>query len=81
MSFKEGGVEVHRNNNLLYFNKGRIFVTVKTVFAISEFYDSIYSEITEYEDGILAKGTLTVPSGSEAYAVTAMNDVVMKRIV
>ena len=81
MSFKERGVEVHKNNNLLYFNKRPIFVTVKTVFAISGFYDSIYSEITEYEDGILAKGTLTVLSGSEAYAVTAMNDVVMKRIV
>lgn len=65
LSFHEGGVEVYKNNNLLYYNRRPIFVTVKTVLAISEFYDSIYSEIIENEDGIYAKGTLTVPSGSE----------------
>ncbi|MGB8452536.1 MAG: hypothetical protein WCD89_09395 [Anaerocolumna sp.] len=63
--FKEGGLEVQKNNELLYYNKRPMFVTVKTAFAISEFYDKAYSDITVSDDKIIAKGILTVPSGSE----------------
>ncbi|MFC5449864.1 glycoside hydrolase family protein [Paenibacillus aestuarii] len=63
--FKDGGIEVQKNNIPLYFNKRPMFVTVKTVFAVSEFYDTAYSEIEDSGDKIIAKGTLIVPSGSE----------------
>jgi hypothetical protein len=65
LSFKDGGLEVQKNGKLLYFNKRPMFVTVKTVFAASEFYDNAYSEIDFSGDTIIAKGTVTVPSGSE----------------
>lgn len=42
-----------------------MFVTVKTVLAISEFYDKAYSKISEEGDIVKAEGTITVPSGSE----------------
>jgi len=65
LSFKEGGVEVQKNNKLLYFNKRPMSVTVKTVLAVSEFYDEAYSEIAISSNIVIAKGILTVPSGSE----------------
>src|SRR3954453_7051370 len=65
LSFKDGGLEVQKNSKLLYFNKRPMFVTVKTVFAVSEFYDNAYSEIDVSGDTIIAKGKVTVPSGSE----------------
>lgn len=63
--FKDGGFEVRKENKLLYYNKRPMFVTVKTVFAISEFYDDTYSEVTYSGENILAKGLLTIPSGSK----------------
>lgn len=65
LNFKNGGLEVQKNNKLLYINKRPMFVTVKTVLAVSEFYDKAYSEIAVSGDKIIAKGILTVPSGSE----------------
>lgn len=65
LSFIEGGLEVRKRNSLLYFNKRPVFVTIKTVSAISVFYDNVYSEITESEDKVIAKGILKVPAGSE----------------
>src|SRR5690606_9277606 len=43
-------------------------------FAISEFYDGAYSEVTQHDDLIEAKGTLTVPSGSQ-FAFTDLYEV------
>lgn len=65
LSFKNGGLEVHKNNALLYYNKRPMFVTVKTYLTVSEFYDKAYGEIVQSADKITAKGTLAVPSGSE----------------
>jgi len=67
LSFIDGGLEVRKNNNLLYFNRRPMFVTIKTAFAVSEFYDGSYDEVSAFNDVITAKGTLTVPSGSEFY--------------
>ncbi len=65
--FREGGIAVNKNNKLLYYNKRPMFVTVKTVLAVNEFYEDAYSEITISGNKIIAKGTLKVPSGSEFY--------------
>ncbi|CAM3556625.1 hypothetical protein PALU110988_28710 [Paenibacillus lupini] len=74
LSFKEGGMEVRNNDRLLYSNKRPMFVTVKTAFAVSEFYDHAYSDISASEDKIIAEGTLTVPSGS-AFSFTDVFEV------
>ena len=73
--FEDGGLVIQKNNKILYYNKRPMFVTVKTVMAISEFYDKSYSKITKKGDDIIAGGTLIVPSGSEfsfvdVYSVT-----------
>lgn len=64
LSYEDGGIEVRKNGTLLYFNRRPMFVTVKTSFAVSEFYDAAY-EKAEMRDGrMVAEGTLRVPSGS-----------------
>lgn len=69
LSFRDGGIEVHKDKELLYYNRRPMFLTVKTPFAVSEFYDAPY-ETAECSDGrLLASGTLRVPSGS-AFAFT-----------
>jgi hypothetical protein len=66
--FKDGGIEVRKNSRLLYFNKCPMFVTIKTASAISEFYNKAYNVIEDSSsDLIIAKGILTLPSGSEFF--------------
>ena len=50
LSYEDGGIEVRKNGTLLYFNRRPMFVTVKTSFAVSEFYDAAY-EKAEMRDG------------------------------
>jgi hypothetical protein len=64
LSFKDGGVEVKKEAKLLYRNKRPLFVTVKTAFAISEYYNAVYSKIHVSGDRAVAGGVLTTPSGS-----------------
>ncbi len=65
LEFLEGGVEIQKDGRLIYFNKRPMFVTVKTDFAVTEFYDKAYDEISVCGHQIVAKGTLAVPSCSE----------------
>lgn len=74
LTFENGGVAVWKDRQMLYYNKRPMYVTVKTSFAISEFYDGAYSEVTQHDDLIEAKGTLTVPSGSQ-FAFTDLYEV------
>jgi len=67
IEFVDGGLEVRKRNRLLYFNQRPLCVTVKTAFALSEFYDAAYGEIAASGHTIMATGTLTVPSGSEFF--------------
>lgn len=67
LEFKNGGINVIKNNKLLYFNRRPMFVTVKTISAINEFYDKEYDKITLCEGCLTAEGVLTVPSGSEFF--------------
>jgi len=65
LTAREGGIEVYKNNRLLYYNRHPMFVTVKTVYAINEFFESPYNEIIVSDGKLVGKGILTVPSGSE----------------
>jgi len=69
MQFRNGGVEVLKNGAVLYFNKRPMYIFVKTRWAIEEFYDASYDEITQNGGRITGKGILKVPTGSE-YAFT-----------
>ncbi|HZG84551.1 hypothetical protein [Paenibacillus sp.] len=62
--FKGGGLQVQKNNRLLYYNERPLFATIKTSFALSEFYDAPYNEVIESGGSITATGILAVPSGS-----------------
>jgi len=62
--FDNGGIEAVRNGVRLYFNRRPLFVTVKTASAISEFYDEAYDDAAVSGNRIIARGALTVPSGS-----------------
>ncbi len=64
LSFHDGGLAVHKDGKPLYFNRRPMFVTVKTVFASSEFYDKAYDEVSVGSRIVTARGTLSVPSGS-----------------
>jgi hypothetical protein len=65
MKFSDGGLEVFKDNKLLYFNKRPMFAMVKTYYAVSEFYDKAYDEIILSDDKVIGKGVLKTPSGSE----------------
>ncbi|MFC0215745.1 hypothetical protein ACFFK0_25440 [Paenibacillus chartarius] len=67
IEFMDGRLEVRKQERLLYFNKRPLCETVKTAFALSEFYDTAYSEVVVTTHSVVATGTLTVPSGSEFY--------------
>lgn len=67
--FKNGGVQIEKNGNLLYFNHRPMFVTVKSATSSSNFYDKAYDAITADGDAVVATGTLTLPSGG-AFAFT-----------
>jgi hypothetical protein len=62
---KDGGVEVRRDGEPLYFNRRPMFVTMKTAFAVNEFYDRAYDDVAEDGGRIVAGGVLAVPSGPE----------------
>lgn len=65
LQVNEGGIEARKNSQVLYTNPRPLYVTVKTVFAVSEFYDGAYSQVAARADGAIeASGTLTLPSGS-----------------
>ena len=67
LKFNSGGLEIHKDNRALYFNRRPMFVTVKTDLAISEFYDQAYDSTRVEGDCIIAEGRLVVPSGSEFF--------------
>ena len=62
--FRDGGVEARRDGKLLWYNRRPMYVTVKTAFAVNEFYDKPYDHIAADGDRIVAGGVLAVPSGS-----------------
>ncbi|NLI60598.1 MAG: hypothetical protein GX375_04105 [Clostridiales bacterium] len=65
MRFQNGGVEVLKDDSLLYYNKRPMYAFIKTKLSITEFYDAAYEDITEEEGRITAKGVLKSPTGSE----------------
>ena len=64
MEFRDGGLEIRKNGQVLYCNLMPLFVTVKTNTAINVDYSGAYHAVRRTEDKILAEGILELPSGS-----------------
>lgn len=62
--FENGGVQICKNNQVLYFNRRPMYAFVKTDMAVTEFFDRKYDKISE-EGRIKAEGILITPNGSE----------------
>ena len=71
MRFADGGVEVLRDDKVLYFNRRPIYALIKTALSITEFYDAPYAFFTQDGDRVVAEGVLKTPTGAEL----AMRDV------
>jgi hypothetical protein len=65
IKFQNGGIEVYKDDTMLYFNKRPMYAFIKTVLSITEFYDSAYDAVSEEDGKIIAAGILKSPTGSE----------------
>ncbi len=85
VTFNNGGVEVLKGDQVLYFNRRPMYALVKTVLAITEFYDAPYEKIAEINGQIRAEGVLKTSAGSEllfsdAYEMTDAGLKVSRRV-
>lgn len=58
ISFQQGGVSICKNDKCLYYNQRPIYVSVKTIAAISIFRDEPYEQVESTESGVKAWGIL-----------------------
>ncbi len=63
--FENGGVCIEKCDKELYYNKRPIYAFIKTSMAVTEFFDTAYSEIKTDADSVFCCGVLTTPNGSE----------------
>ena len=68
MLFENGGVQITKNGKLLYFNARPVYVSVKTIAAVSLFSDISYENFEAVGDTVVAKGSYESKNGS-AFAV------------
>ncbi len=62
--FRDGGIEVMRRGELLYFNRRPVWVSVKTYGAMNEFRDQPYDHVTEEGGKVTARGRFVTDNGS-----------------
>ena len=64
LRFDAGGIQIVSGERLLYYNKRPLYVFVKTALSITEFYDKAYDSVSPSGSRVVAKGTVTTPTGS-----------------
>lgn len=57
MLFEKGGIRIEKDGKTLYFNARPIYVSVKTIAAVSLFSDVPYESVETVGDTVVAKGT------------------------
>jgi len=62
--FENGGLEVKKDDQLLYFNHRPIYVSVKDYGGMMKFRDIAYENVAETARGIEAEGRFTTDNGS-----------------
>ncbi|MGI6692075.1 MAG: hypothetical protein ACOX63_14715 [Christensenellales bacterium] len=65
LQFADGGVQVLRGEQLLYYNKRPMYAFIKTALSITEFYDAPYQQVKQSNNAIVGTGLLRSPTGSE----------------
>lgn len=65
MRFLDGGISIEKEGKILYFNRRPMYALIKTIAAITEYYDAPYESILEREGMIVAEGILRTPAGSQ----------------
>ena len=63
--FVNGGVQVSRNRQMLYFNRRPVYVSVKTYGAINEFRDIAYDRVEEQDGTVTGESLFVTKNGSE----------------
>ncbi|MBR4530475.1 MAG: hypothetical protein IKO80_09395 [Lachnospiraceae bacterium] len=65
LRFRDGGVEIAKEGEVLYFNRRPMYAFVKTGMAVTEFFDRAYTEVAaEGDRSVRAGGVLETPNGS-----------------
>lgn len=57
IQFQNGGIEVLKDDTLLYYNKRPMYAFIKTALSITEFYDGAYEDISETRNGLLRRAS------------------------
>ncbi len=65
--FQDGGLQVNKEGQCLYFNHRPVYVSVKTYGAINEFRDSAYDSLIPVTDGVLGECRFVTDNGSVLY--------------
>ena len=65
LRFENGGVEILKDGECLYFNKRPLYISVKDISALCTFKDVPYEEVSFKNDEIVAGGKFTSANGSE----------------
>ena len=60
--FENGGVQICKDAQILYFNRRPMYAFVKTDMAVTEFFDREYDNISEENGRIKAEGILATPT-------------------
>ncbi len=64
LGFVDGGIEILKDGQQLYFNRRPVYVFVKTALSITEFYDEAYESVRATHSGAIGAGSITTPAGS-----------------
>lgn len=64
LRFAAGGLAVYKADKRLYYNQRPMYVYLKTLLTITEFYDAPYAEVKQTDNGISATGILQTPTGA-----------------
>ena len=67
VSFINGGIQVCRDHQPLYFNRRPVYVSVKTYGAINEFRDVAYDGVKEQDGTVTGESLFVTKNGSEIY--------------
>ena len=65
LAFENGGLRIVKNGKTLYFNARPIYVSVKTMGAISIFGDIPYDHVSQDGEKVCADGVYTSKNGSQ----------------
>lgn len=64
IQFADGGYEVYKDSELLYFNRRPMYAFIKTKFTVTEFYDAPYDTVSKDVETVRTKGILRTPAGT-----------------